>query len=181
MDRLFAIDRTDQIPAEWRGTPIGLLLEYQNLQRPLDAYARAALLVGMCMDHRKHLRIPDQFAYIIRAGGGNLRYSEFKVSFAIAIGGVRHIALIGHNNCGMVNLMQQRQPFIDGLVEHAGWDREFAEQHFTQFAPMFEIGNEIDFLLSEAKRLRQRYPKIAVAPLFYQVETNRLWGVHENS
>ena len=50
--------------------------------------------------------------------------------------------------------MQQRQPFIDGLVEHAGWDREFAEQHFTQFAPMFEIGNEIDFLLTEAKRLR---------------------------
>jgi carbonic anhydrase len=180
MDRLFAIDNIEQIPAQWRDTPIGLLLEYQNLQRPFDTYSRAALLVGMCMDHRKHLRIPEQFSYIIRAGGGNMRYSEFKVSFAIAIGGVRHIVLIGHNNCGMVNLMSQRQQFIDGLVEHAGWNRELAEQHFNQFAPIFEIGNEIDFLLSEAKRLRQRYPKIEVAPLFYRVDTNRLWGLHEN-
>lgn len=181
MNRLFSIDSVDQIPAVWRDTPIGLLVQYQNLDRPFDCYTRAALLIGMCMDHRKHLHIPEQFAYIIRAGGGNLRYSEFKVSYAIAIGGVRHIALIGHNNCGMVNLMNQRQAFIDGLVEHAGWDREFAEQHFTQFAPMFEIGNEIDFLLSEAKRLRTRYPKIQVAPLMYRVETNRLWGVREDA
>lgn len=179
MDRLFALERREEIPAGWRDTPAGLLVEYQNFQRPFDAYERAALLVGMCMDHRKHLRIPDQFAYIIRSGGGNLRYSEFKVSYAIAIGGVRHIALIGHNQCGMVNLMGQRQRFIDGLVEHGGWDREFAESHFTHFAPMFEIGNAIDFLLTEAHRLRQRYPKIRVTPLMYRVETNRLWGVRE--
>src|SRR5690349_20749969 len=63
--------------------PIGKLLEYHNLDRPFDVYPSAQLLVGMCMDHRKHLHMPDNFAYIIRTGGANLRYSEFKVSYAI--------------------------------------------------------------------------------------------------
>ncbi len=48
------------------------------------------------------------------------------------------------------------------------------------FAPMFEIGNEVDFVLSEAKRLRLRYPKIQVAPLIYRVEDNRLYLVNES-
>ena len=34
----------------------------------------------MCMDNRKQLRLPDNFAYILRTGGGNIRYSEFKIS-----------------------------------------------------------------------------------------------------
>ncbi len=144
-----------------------------------DTYTDAQLLIGMCMDHRKHLRIPDNFAYIIRAGGANLRYSEFKVSYAIAVGGVQHIALIGHTNCGMVNLMARRAAFIDGLVNRSGWQRDFAEQHFDHFAPMFEIGNEIDFVLSESKRLRQRYPGVRVEPLLYRVEDNRLYAIAE--
>ncbi|MBF8282511.1 MAG: carbonic anhydrase [Anaerolineales bacterium] len=43
---------------EYRDTPIGLLMEYHNLNRPLDEYAQAQLLIGMCMDNRKHLRNP---------------------------------------------------------------------------------------------------------------------------
>src|SRR5512147_293735 len=140
MDRLRAINGVDDIASEYRDTPIGLLLQYHNLARPYETYTNAQLLIGMCMDHRKHLHIPDNFAYIIRAGGANLRYSEFKVSYAIAVGGVQHIALIGHTHCGMVNLMARRQAFIDGLVDKAGWERDFAEQHFDHFAPMFEIG-----------------------------------------
>ena len=35
---------------------------------------------------------------------------------------------------------------------------------------MFEIGNEVDFVLSEAKRLRSEYPAIVVAPMIYRVE-----------
>src|SRR5436190_6748167 len=150
MDGLIPVVSDRDIASLYRDTPIGLLLQYHNLQRPFETYNQAQLLIGMCMDHRKHLHIPDNFAYIIRAGGANLRYSEFKVSYAIAVGGVRSIVLIGHNQCGMVNLMARKNIFIDGLVENAGWDREWAEQHFTQFAPMFEIGNEIDFVLSEA-------------------------------
>jgi carbonic anhydrase len=180
MDRLVPITTKEDIFPELQETPIGLLLEYHNLDRAYETYTRAELLIGMCMDNRKHLHIPDNFSYIIRAGGANLRYSEFKVSYAIAVGGVKHIALIGHNQCGMVNLMARRETFINGLVETAGWEKEFAEQHFTQFAPMFEIGNEIDFLLSEVQRLRMRYPKIQVAPFLYKVEDNLLYQVREN-
>jgi len=180
MNRLITVASADDIATPYRGTPIGLLLEYHNLRRPFETYEQAQLLIGMCMDHRKHLHIPDNFAYIIRAGGANLRYSEFKVSYAIAVGGVQCLALIGHNSCGMVNLPARREAFVNGLVENAGWDREWAEQHFMHFAPMFEIGNEVDFVLSEAKRLRLRYPKVLVAPLIYRVEDNRLYQLRES-
>lgn len=178
-DALITIDSIDAIPEAYRDSPIGRLLEYHNLGRAFDVYTRAALLVGMCMDNRKHLRIPDNFAYIIRAGGANLRNSEFKVSYAIAVGGASAIALIGHNNCGMANLASRREQFVRGLVDGAGWDEERAEEHFLHFAPLFEIGNEIDFVASEAKRLRLRYPKIPVAPMLYRVEDNRLYLIDE--
>lgn len=181
MERLVPVTSREDIFPALRNTPLGFLLEYHNLQREYDSYTKAQLLIGMCMDHRKHLHIPDNFAYIIRAGGANLRYSEFKVSYAIAVGGVRYIALIGHTQCGMVNLMARREAFIKGLIENAGWEAEWAEQHFMHFAPMFEIGNEVDFVLSEAKRLRLRYPKIEVAPLLYKVEDNLLYQVKESA
>lgn len=179
MHRLIAVTTPQDIFEEYRQSPIGLLLEYHNLNRPFEKYLKAQLLIGMCMDNRKRLRIPDNFAYIIRTGGANLRYSEFKVSYAIAVGGVSAIALIGHNQCGMVNLMARREAFIQGLVDNAGWERNWAEAHFMHFAPMFEIGNEVDFVLSEAKRLRLRYPKVQVAPLLYQIEDNQLYLIRE--
>jgi carbonic anhydrase len=180
MNSLLSINSTDDILPQYRQTPIGLLLEYHNLNRPIEIYDKARLLIGMCMDNRKHLNIPDNFAFIIRTGGSNLRYSEFKVSYAIAVGQVSHIALIGHNNCGMVNLISRQKEFINGLVMAAGWERDRAEEHFMHFAPMFEIGNEKDFILSETKRLRLRYPKIMIAPLFYLVEDNKLYFIDES-
>ncbi|MBZ0275918.1 MAG: carbonic anhydrase, partial [Anaerolineae bacterium] len=105
----------------------------------------------------------------------------FKVSYAIAVGGVHTIALIGHNHCGMVNLVARQDQFVQGLVENAGWDAEKANEHFYHFAPMFEIENEVDFTLSEVNRLRLRYPKITVAPLLYLVEDNRLYLINEGA
>ena len=180
MDRLLPAERVEDIPSAYRGTPIQSLIEYHNLDVPFPVYTRAAILVGMCMDHRKHLHIPDNFAYIIRTGGANLRYSEFKVSYAIAVGGVSTIALIGHNNCGMVNLAARKDLFIDNLVANAGWTHTQAEDHFYAFAPMFEIENEIGFVSSEAKRLRLRYPKVLIAPLLDRVEDNRLYFIDES-
>jgi len=82
------------------------------------------------MDNRKHLHIPHNCAFIIRAGGANLRYSEFKVSSAIAVGGIRCIALTGHTQCGMVDLISRKDQFVQGLVKAAGWQRQSAEEHF---------------------------------------------------
>jgi carbonic anhydrase len=179
MHRLLSMHSRNDIPQQYQGTSIGLLLEYHNLNRAYETYTEAQLLVGMCMDNRKHLHIPDNFAFIIRTGGANLRYSEFKVSYAIAVGGVQSIALIGHTQCGMVNLIDRKGKFIQGLVDRAGWQEQQAEEHFHHFAPMFEIGNEVDFILSEVKRLRLRYPKITVAPLLYRVEDNNLYLIEE--
>jgi carbonic anhydrase len=180
MNRLISITNENNIPEPYQNTPIGLLTEYHNLNRKFESYSNAQLLIGMCMDNRKHLNIPDNFAYIIRSGGANLRYSEFKVSFAISVGGVKHIALIGHSNCGMVNLVSKKQLFIEKLAENGGWTIEQAEEHFNNYAPMFEINNEIDFILSETLRLRQRYPKVQIAPMYYKVEDNLLYFIKED-
>jgi carbonic anhydrase len=179
MNRLFSIRSTKDIPNKYLDTPIGKLLEYHNLNHDFETYTNAQLLIGMCMDNRKHLNIPDNFAFIIRAGGANLRYSEFKVSFAISVGGIKHIALIGHSNCGMVNLVSKKNLFIEKLSENAGWTTEQAEEHFNNYAPMFEINNEVDFILSETARLRLRYPKIIIAPMYYKVEDNLLYMIRE--
>lgn len=176
--RLIGVNHLDDLPVNARNTPIEALFLYHNLGAPFQSYQSAELLVGMCMDNRKQLRIPENFAYILRTGGGNLRSSEFKVSYAIAIGGIRTIALIAHNECGMVNLMARRDRFVKGLVA-VGWEQSMAEEHFNSYAPLFEIGNELDFVASEAKRLRQRYPQVSVFPLYYKLEDNLLYFIEE--
>lgn len=181
MKRLITVNKEEDILEAYRNTPIGQLLESHNLQRSLKDYQEAKLLVGMCMDRRKSLHIPDNFAFVLRTGGANLQYSEFKVSYAIAVGGVTHIAIIGHTNCGMLNIASRKDQFIEGLVSKAGWDRENAEQHFLEHEPKFEISNEVDFVLSETKRLRTRYPKITIAPMIYKVEDNKLYLIEEES
>lgn len=180
MNRLITLSSEMDIPARYRSTPIGDFICYHNFGKDFPENIKAELLIGMCMDNRKNLRIPDNYAYILRSGGGNLRFSEFKLSYAIAIGGIKAIVLLAHNNCGMVNLISRKDLFVQGLVENGGWSNKQAEEHFWHFAPMFEIGNETDFVLSEAKRLRLRYPRIHVAPLFYKIDDNLLYAVTED-
>ncbi|MBU1018642.1 MAG: carbonic anhydrase [Patescibacteria group bacterium] len=180
MDQLVPVNSIEDIFPIYRDTPISKMLQYHNLELKYEFYENAELLIGMCMDNRKKLHIPENFAYIIRTGGGNLRFSEFKISYAIAVGGIKSIALIGHDHCGMVNLMSKKEIFINALINDAGWDPSAAEDHFLHFAPMFEIGNELDFVMSETKRLRLRYPKIQVAPFFYKLEDNKLYQIKED-
>ena len=180
MDRLMKINTKEDIFDEYKNTAISILLEYHNLKIPYEAVSSPQMLIGMCMDNRKYLHIPNNFAYIIRSGGGTLRFSEFKVSYSIAIGGIKTIALIAHNHCGMVNLMSKREQFIQGLIDVVGWERQRAEDHFMNFAPMFEIDNEIEFVLEEAKRLRTKYPNILIAPLYYNIDDNLLYLIKEN-
>lgn len=179
MYKLSSVSSVDDIPVEIKSTPVGLLLEYHNLNRPFDAYSQAQLLVGMCMDHRKRIRIPDNFSYIIRSGGANFRDSDFYVSFAIAVGGVSAIALIGHTNCGMVNLKAKQDSFVLGLEKRGGWSRGSAEKHFLRNATKYDIGNEIKFVSSEAKRLRLSYPGVEVVPMIYRVEDNLLYLIRK--
>jgi carbonic anhydrase len=171
-------DRDDIVPG-YRDTPIADLLAYHNLASPHRAYDEPELLVGMCMDHRQSLRIPDRFAYVMRVGGARILRLEFQISFAIAIGGVQAIAVVGHDQCGMVNLAARRQAFIRGLITKAGWSRRKAETHFDSLAEQFEIGEEIVSVLREAAQLRQKYPAVTVAPLMYRLSDGLLYQVDE--
>lgn len=179
MKNIIPINSKKDIPENYKKTPISDLLEYHNLDKPHKKYTSAQMLIGMCIDNRKKLNIPENFAFIIRAGGANLRFSEFKVSYSIGVGGVGTIALIGHTNCGMVKIADRKEIFIKGLIDRAGWTREKAEKHFDKYEPKFEIYNEIEFVLSEVKRLRKVYPSVLIAPMLYKVEDNKLYLLDE--
>ena len=159
MTDLIPVNSEEDILPAYRQGPIGDLLRWHNLKAPLRECPAPELLIGMCMDHRNLLRMPRNFAYILRAGGANFRRVEFKVSFAIAIGGVRTMVLIGHSRCGMVHLRERREAFAEGLVERAGWTADAAFKHFDENAPLFEIDDAADFVADEARRLRSRYPE----------------------
>lgn len=177
MASLVAIDDTAAIPADFRDTAVGELLRYHNLEAPLGEVAKPRLLIGMCMDHRKTLRMPRNFAYVIRTGGATLEHSRFHVSFAIAVGGVAAIAVMGHSQCGMVHLDSKQEAFIDGLTARGGWGAEEARRHFVDKAPGCEIGDAAAFTLEQVRDLRCEYPQVPVAPLFYEVEDNRIYWV----
>lgn len=180
MPELLAVDTLEDILPQYRDTPVGALLEYHNLERPLDPHATAKLLVGMCMDNRTGLRIPENFAFVLRTSGANMRHNEFRISFAIAVGGIQAIALVAHTNCGMVNLNAKHERFVRGMVENAGWDEDRAEQHFLNYAAIFEIDDEVSFVVAEAARLRSQYPRLQIAPLLYRVEDHRLYQIVED-
>ena len=133
----------------------------------------------MCMDQRKDLLLPNEFAYVLQSAGGNLRDSEFEVSYAIAVGGVATVALLAHTDCGMADVTRQRAVFIRGLTERGGWSADAAAAHFDHYAARYQIGDAIRFVCEKAVRLRRLYPAVLIAPLLYEVETDRLAQIEE--
>src|SRR5688572_6817766 len=169
------VTRLEEILPQYRGTPIEMMLRYHNLGEPRPpSGGTPVMLVSMCMDHRKELHVPNEFAYVLRSAGGNLRDSEFEVSYAVAVGGVSTIALLAHTDCGMAHVSAKGERFVEGLVRRAGWAREDAERHFAEAASRYEIGDATHFVAGETHRLRQRYPKLLVAPFLYSVEDDTL-------
>ena len=177
MAQILPVNYRDDILPDYRDTPVGLLLEYHNLGRAMASTQAPQVLIGMCMDSRKSLRIPNDFAFVLRTAGANMRDNEFRISYAIAVGGVRTIVLIAHTDCGMARLFERRDQFIRGLIDAAGWDEARAVRHFDESAPKFAIRDEVDFVLREAERLRAIYPRIEIVPLLYRVEDDLLYQV----
>src|SRR3954470_18507862 len=137
MAQIIPVNYLGDILPEYRDTPVGRLLEYHNLGRAVGSMAQPQMLIGMCMDSRKSLRIPNDFAFVLRTAGANMRDNEFRISYAVAVGGVRTIVLIAHTDCGMARLGQWREQFIKGLMDAAGWDEAHAVKHFEDSAPKF--------------------------------------------
>ncbi len=89
--------------------------------------------------------------------------------------------MIAHDKCGMVNLASKRKAFVAGLMKSAGWTRKRAMDYFVTYAPLFEIGDEIDFVLAEAHRLNLKYPKVKVLPLYYRLTDGKLYLIKNDS
>ena len=180
MPSLVPVNNLSDILPMYRGTPVERLLRYHNLGEPLPPNAgHAELLVGMCMDNRKALRLPNKFAYVIRAAGSNLRGSEFEVSYAVGVARVSAIALLAHTDCGMAHVTEKREVFVRGLVEWGGCTAEDALRHFAKYATDYEIGDSVQFIVTEAARIQSYYPRVMVAPLLYAVEDDRLAQIAE--
>jgi len=172
---LISVAQFNDIPAPLQNTAVGRLLAYHNLGHAFQHHDWPELLVVTCMDFRVNLRIPEGFAFVIRVAGARIRQRDFNVSFAIGVGGVTSIAVIGHTDCGMVNLASREEQFVAGLGERAGWESEAAHSHFAGSAQVYEIGSETDSAVNVARRLRETYKKILVAPLVYRVEDKLLY------
>ncbi len=169
------VNSPDDIIPPYRGTPFEELLAYHNLGAPQpETTGSARMLIVACMDNRKELHIPPEFAYVIRTAGANITDSEFSISYAISVGGVRHIAVIAHTHCGMAHVDEKRDAVIAGLVEHAAWTEADASAHFDAHVSHYHVGDPAEFALSEAVRLDAMYPPIRVAPFLYSVEDDRL-------
>jgi len=179
MPEIIPVNYRDDILPEYRGTPVEALLDYHNLGRAIGITPAPQMLIGMCMDSRKSLRIPNDFAFVLRTAGANMRDNEFRISYAIAVGGVRTIVLIAHTDCGMARLEQSRERFIRGLMDAAGWDEARAVKHFEDSAPKFGMRDEVEFVLREAARLRAIYPRIDIVPLLYRVEDDLLYQLRD--
>jgi carbonic anhydrase len=183
MIKLIPVEVAEDILPEYHNTPIHTLFNYHNLAVPLppdEKVNRPEMIIGKCMDNRKWLEIPKNYAYILRTPGGNLRGLEFAISYAIGVGGVSTMALISHTDCGMCNVTAKRDLFIAGLMERANFSYNEAERQFNIYADNFEIGDPVEFTIAQAKRLQKIYPTILIAPLLYRVEDERLVQVKEN-
>lgn len=165
---------------QYRGTPVEMLLRYHNLDEPKTQKSpRPQVLVGTCIDYRVTLRLPKGFAYVLRTAGVNLSSHEFDIAAAIGLGGVAAIALIGHTDCAMSHITQQRDTFVAGLVDRAGWQPSEAVHYFHRYASSAHIGNPTQYTLRETAKLRRRFPRVLVAPLLYRVEDDLLTQIAE--
>ncbi len=181
MGNLIEIKSSADIPKSHLNTPIGKLFEYHNLNCEFDNFDKAQLLIGTCMDHRIQIQTPKNFAYYIRTGGANMKFSGFNISHAITMGEVKHFALIGHNKCGMRNLKSKKDQIINGLCEISNWEKQKAENHFKESELVFEVFEEMEFTLNQVKSLRKEYPNIIIVPMMYILEDDKLYLINEKN
>ena len=179
MDPLLPIHVKKDIPENYRDTAIEKLFCYHNMNHPFGSYSKAEMLILMCMDHRKMMQLPDNFAYIIRNSGAKIDGVTFAISFAVAVAKINTIAVIGHSNCRMIDIGRYGVDFVQGLIEQ-GWKRQKAEMLFLKKHKVFEIKDVIASVINETKKLRSQYSKVQIVPMYYQVEDKNLYLVSED-
>jgi carbonic anhydrase len=110
---------------------------------------------------------------MMRRASGRMIGSEFSLAYTLAKG-VKHLALIGHNDCGMTKVAEHKDSMIDALIEQ-GCHRDRAEDYVIMHAALYAITDEIDSLRSEYMRLRRLFRKLEIAPLFLSLANSKLY------
>jgi carbonic anhydrase len=169
----------DILPA-YRGAPIERLLRVHNLgQTPGVHASHAELFICTCIDRRIDLRLPKGAAFVLRTAGARLDGNEFEAMFAVAIGGVTTVATIGHTDCAMGHVLEQRDAFIAGLVQRGRAAPEDAAARYDAEAPRLALSDPVAHTLEQARQVRSLLPGVLVAPLLYRVENHRLAQIVE--
>lgn len=171
--RLVPIEKEVDIPDRWRESPIETLILSHNFEKEIETTGEPQLIIVTCIEFRYQPRVPASFSYIIRRASGRLVGSEFSLAYVLAKG-VRHMALVGHNDCGMTKVAEYKGAMTDALVEQ-GWYRDCAEEYINQNAARYAITDEVDSLKREYLRLRRLFKKLEIAPLFLSLANSKLY------
>ncbi|HBF13980.1 MAG TPA: carbonic anhydrase [Deltaproteobacteria bacterium] len=168
--------------SRYAGTPIEELLLFHNEGKDASGICeRPQLIVSLCMDQRISLHLPEGFAYTLRTPGSRIQGLEFAVSYAIAMGEVRTLAIIGHTDCAMTKVKEVKRCFVRRLdTWHTGWSAKDALRHFNRWAPTFYIENIEQHVRIQADWISGIFPDLLVAPMIYQVEDHHLYLLEEN-
>jgi SulP family sulfate permease len=177
--RLVRVAKPEEIPQFLLGTPIETLLKAQNMgQIDANQSEDPDLVIGMCIDYRKSLALPQNCSYVIRRTGANMAGSEFSVALALS-GGIEYMALIAHNHCVMSNPHVKRGAFVGSLTDKHGWSEDQAMAFFDQHASSREINDAIDFSVKEARRLSSLFRGLKVVPMLFMLEDNLIYLVKD--
>ena len=160
-------------------TPVADLLRFHNLVAPLRSAGRPRLAIATCIDPRVVLRLPRGFAFVIRTPGIDVESQEFALAYAAGVGAVGAFCVIGHDECSLADLPTQRHAFVNGLALKAGWSEAEAGACYDRSHERFTVGEPIENVRMKTAWLRQRFPRMRVAPLFYAVREGRLLQVRE--
>jgi carbonic anhydrase len=171
--RLLEIAEEKDIPKEWQGTPIESLILAHNFQKPITEVGKPKLLIAACIEFRYSLPVPRMYAYVIRRASGRLVGSEFSLAYVFAQG-VKHIALIGHNDCGMTQVHANTPAMIEALIKQ-GWHKDRAEEYIRYQAARYSIEDEIDALKYEYIRLKRLFRDVCIAPFIVCLDNTNLY------
>jgi len=172
-DALVAINSRDDIPENWKQTPIESFIMAQNFGWPIVSAGKVELLISTCIEFRYALHIPKMYAYVIRRASGRVIGSEFSVGYTLSKG-VLYLILIGHNDCGMSKVYDNAPLMVQAFIEQ-GWERDIAEAYVKKQASRHAISDELDALKTEYLRLNKLFRKLLIAPLFVCLHDSRLY------
>lgn len=172
-DLLAEIYSKDDIPKAWQDSPVESFILSQNCSFPIVSSGDPELVIITCIDFRYALPIPRKFAYVLRKAGGRAVGSEFAIGYTLAKG-VKHLVLIGHNDCGMAKIPESAPHVVSALVNQ-GWSQGAAQKYVEKHGALNAMTSELYALEEEYRRLRRLFPKMEIAPLFVNLYDTKLY------